>query len=384
MHIMKAFFKIAVKLRGSLIMYLSIFIVIGLLISATTGNPAEDFSQKRLSVAVFDADNTTESAALREYIGGRHDLVETENNPEQLWDKLYYHHIDYVLTIEHGYADKLRSGETEGLFTYSVDPQSYACEYLNLQLRQYVSTVNLYMQSGMDFDDARTHTLENLNDGTSVTAESFSKESNGANFKFAVFMRYMAYILPAIMITVLARIIIELRGENIRNRTFCSPIKPFRYNGQIILGSVVFSIGIWVLMVVLSLACGGFPAPDTNVLLSILHSLVFVLIAAGIAVLVSMCLSGNSFLIDIIANIVCLGMGFLCGVFVDQWLLGEGVLKVGRFLPAYWYVRAIDNLGGVNGAVFNSQLVWQAFGMEALFAAAIFAVSLVVARYKKA
>ena len=44
-------------------------------------------------------------------------------------------------------------------------------------------------------------------------------------------------------------------------------------------------------------------------------------------------------MVNVITQVVSLGMSFLCGVFVDQSMLGDGVLAVARFLPAYWYIR---------------------------------------------
>lgn len=385
MQILKAFFKVAAKLKGSIIMNISIFITIGMIISGTVKDTDAVFEQSQLKVVVFDEDGTTESKALYDFVADNHKIVKMENDPEKLWDNLYYHNINYVLTIENGYAEKLRNGETDDLFTYSVDPQSYSCEYLNLHLRQYVSTLSTLMKSGDDFDSAQDETITILKNDTAVTARNFSeKSSGGMNIKLVVFMRYMAYILPAIMLTVLSRIIIELRSENIKNRTFCSPISSMKYNGQIIAGSVIFSVAIWALVVAISFLLSGGTASGENVALAIVNSLVFMLISTGIAVLISMCFSKNSFAIDMIANIVCLGMAFLCGVFVDQSLLGEKVLNVGRFLPAYWYVKAIDNIGQVGGAVFDSGAVWQFIGVEALFAAAFFALSMVAARFKKA
>lgn len=51
-----------------------------------------------------------------------------------------------------------------------------------------------------------------------------------------------------------------------------------------------------------------------------------------------------------IVNTVSLGSSFLCGVFVQQELLGETVPSIARFLPAYWYVKAVD----ISGTWFHS------------------------------
>lgn len=384
MQIFKAFFKIAAKLKGSIIMYVAIFITIGVLITGSASDAAPTFSQSRLKVVVFDEDNSPESRALIDFISKNNDIIEMENDPEKLRDSLYYFEIDYVLTIKEDYGRKLADGSSDSYFTYSVDPKSYNCEYFNLQLEQYVSTMQLYLTVNSDIEAAQAKTIAAVENDTSVTAQNFTDGSADSEIsKFIIFMRYLAYILPAIMITVLSRIIIELRSENIRNRTFCSPISPIKYNGQIFAASMIFCIVIWVFTVMLSFILGGSPEITGNILLTILNSFIFMLISAGLAVLISMCFGSNNMAIDMIANIICLGMAFLCGVFVDQSLLGESVLNVARFLPAYWYVCAVENIGQVSGAVFNASLVWKYFGIESLYAVAIFALSMVAARFKK-
>ena len=76
-------------------------------------------------------------------------------------------------------------------------------------------------------------------------------------------------------------------------------------------------------------------------------------------------------------------MSFLCGVFVKQSLLGEEILNVGKFLPAYWYVRANNMIFGGDGAVFDQKEVWVSIGIEALFAAAMLAAALLAAQIIK-
>ena len=46
-----------------------------------------------------------------------------------------------------------------------------------------------------------------------------------------------------------------------------------------------------------------------------------------------------------IANILSLGMCFLCGVFVPMNIMDRNVLKVSQFLPVYWYENVNETLG---------------------------------------
>ena len=71
-------------------------------------------------------------------------------------------------------------------------------------------------------------------------------------------------------------------------------------------------------------------------------------------------------------------------MFVPQEMLSGSVLAFARFLPAYWYVRANDMICGLGADAFSLSTVMMCIGIQVLFAAAIFAVSLIVKRQKKA
>ena len=70
------------------------------------------------------------------------------------------------------------------------------------------------------------------------------------------------------------------------------------------------------------------------------------------------------------------------GIFVPQWLLGERVLKVSEFLPAYWYVKANNMLFGINGEIYSDKGFLTYLGIEMLFAVMLFALVMLVFKTK--
>ena len=74
-------------------------------------------------------------------------------------------------------------------------------------------------------------------------------------------------------------------------------------------------------------------------------------------------------------------MSFLCGVFVPLDIMGKGVKTVAHFLPVYWYEISNNLLN--NSAVLTQaqrQLLYRSYGIQLLFAAAIFCIALVVSK----
>ena len=83
---------------------------------------------------------------------------------------------------------------------------------------------------------------------------------------------------------------------------------------------------------------------------------------------------------NLVTQIVGLGSSFLCGVFVPQSMLGSGVLAAAKFLPAYWYVKAVEMLGG--SEKFDGSRLAMYLLIELGFAAALMLIALVVNRVK--
>ena len=86
--------------------------------------------------------------------------------------------------------------------------------------------------------------------------------------------------------------------------------------------------------------------------------------------------------ISMIGNVTGLGMSFLCGVFVPQSLLSDTVLSIGKFLPAYWYIKANDMLAGFSTEVFSMNKYWTYVGIECGFSVALFCLTLLVFKLK--
>ena len=85
-----------------------------------------------------------------------------------------------------------------------------------------------------------------------------------------------------------------------------------------------------------------------------------------------------------IANILSLGMCFLCGVFVPMNVMDRNVLKVSQFLPVYWYENVNETLGSYSHLTGEAAVsVWKGIGLEAMFAMVFVCMILAVTRYQR-
>ena len=76
-----------------------------------------------------------------------------------------------------------------------------------------------------------------------------------------------------------------------------------------------------------------------------------------------------------ISQIFGLGMAFISGCFMPQSMLGNGILTVAKFLPAYWYVKANDILSGARIGTMRD--VWVCFGVEFVFFVLLLAATVI-------
>ena len=378
MQVFKLFFKIAKTKWLATLVFLGIFLLI--LNFTNVGGGADTFSTSKMALTIYDHDNTDASKKLREYLGKDNIIVDIEDDKDKLIDALYATSTNYVITINEGYADRLAKGETEGLFSTRYLHDSYTNKLADSTLDTYVSTVKAYMAGGMEFGKAIDSAAEALSEKTEVTFETFSDKVG--NTKAASFFNYLPYALLSIIVSVLCPVIVAMNKKEVGFRTKCSSIKTSSISAQTIAASGIFVFFIWIFLMIIGVGKNG-GMFSGNIWYGVLNSASFTLVSVSIALLFSE-LGVKENVLAFVTQVLGLGMAFLCGMFVPQEMLSSGVLGAARFLPAYWYVRANDMICGLSTDPFKTSTVMMCIGIQVLFAAAIFAVSLIVKKNKKA
>lgn len=378
MQVFKLFFKIAKTKAASMLVYLGIFLVI--LSISDQGGATGNFSASKMKLTIFDKDNTSASRQLCEYLGKDNEIVEFEDDKDKLIDALYMTSTNYVITINEGYEEKLAGGETDGLFTTQYIHDSYTNKLADSTLDTYVSTVRAYMAGGMDFDKALDSAQETLSLKTDVKFETFSEQTSSS--KAYAFFNYLPYAFISVLVSVLCPVITAMNKREVGFRTRCSSIKASVVSMQTVLASILFVVFIWVALMCLGIGKNGGMFTG-NMWYAVLNTVVFTLVSIAIALLLAE-LDVKDNALGFITQVLGLGMAFLCGMFVPMEYLSGAILSVARFLPAYWYVRANNMVFGQGGESFEASSALIFICIELLFAAAIFAVSLIVKKQKKA
>ncbi len=381
MQVFKTFMKITLKKLPAAMIYIGVFLTISI-IMANMGGDDTNFSDTKLDICVMDEDNSDASRALKSFIEDKHDTIEVRNDEESILDAIYYNTVDYVLVIKEGYSEKISQGGTEGLFLNYTKPGSFSDTFFNTTLERYTGTVSALIAGGNDISEATAQADKILSDETEVTINTFAKKNDASySEQFSYYFQYMPYVLLAIFISLLVPVMLVINGKEVRNRTNCSKLTTMSFSMQIFLGTAVIVLAVWAVFIFVGFILNGFEISG-RIGYAVLNSFVFTLVSAGIALVVSS-LSPSEKAINMIGNVVSLGMSFLCGIFVPLSILGDSVINISRFLPAYWYVRANNMLAGISEEPFAVGEYFKYLGVEMLFAVILFVLVILIFRIKK-
>ena len=126
MPVFKAFFAIAKKRRNAALIYLGVYAVITLLLSALSQDSInENFKASQRSIAITDEDNTDASRALCDYLASIHQVTTPEPGEDTaLLDAIYYRTLNYAMVIPEGFEDRVLAGETKDLVSSLTIPGS--------------------------------------------------------------------------------------------------------------------------------------------------------------------------------------------------------------------------------------------------------------------
>ena len=387
MQVFKAFLKTVLKFIPQTMLYFVIFSTIAFMISkSASGTDSLGFQAVELDIGIVDEDKSAASLALADYLDGMHHVKSFAYDREILLDRLFYRDLDYILVIPDGLESGLLRGESEGLFETIQIPGTYSDVFVDEQVNSYLKTVKIYLAGGYDVDEAAQRAGRLLSD-TAGQVEILEIREEGKESAAMTGIYYFYQFLPYVLVTMimcgLTPILVVFWEKNLARRMSCSAASLTGRNLQLALGSVVYCLFLWALLVLTSRIFYGSGVFSREGLRCVFNSFLLLPVAIALSLIIGS-FAPTLNVINMLNNIICLGMSFLCGIFVPQQLLGEEVLAVAKFLPFYWYIENNDMVSGFSGEAFAKGTYWRNIGIQALFAIMLFAVALAVSKLKSA
>lgn len=368
MQVFNLFFKVTRSKIGIGILYTVIFFAICFpMVNAS--EEKIDFEDTSLNLYVRDEDQSEASKALVALLDEKHDITTTKMDNQQLMDAMYYSVIDYSLVIPKGYEKQLGSTDKadleKELFEEFHLRDSYATAMMNVYLQEYVRNTRMNVAMGDDIATAIKKSADREEVDVSVVQDP-EEEMYDENFttKFAWFFRLLLYIMIAVIMSMLGPILITMNGEEQRKRIECSRTTVSSYVTQVFMGSAVLVLAVWLVFIAGGAAMYGGMYTGLNSWLAVLNSFIFALFVAMFTIFIST-FKPSSTVMSMVAQVIGLGMAFLCGGFMPQNMLGEGVRTVTKILPGFWYERANDLLCGDQKGSLSD--VWICFAVQGGF-----------------
>ncbi len=380
MQVYKMFFKIAKKHMTQCFIFSGIFVMLIIFMSFSgQDSMTQQYEDESVEIVIVDEDKSEISEGLAEYLSQRHNIVELKDyEKETIADNLFYQRIHYVLTIPEGFGENFLMKDDAMQLEYSMRKDNAKGYFLNVQVDSYLDNVNLYLTGGYDCKEAIALTNASMEDASTVELVRFEEYDAGENNIMYFYFQYYCYIIFMIFALALAPILMVFKKKDISNRIACSAISDKEKNTQLGLACLTYSLVMWAVFMLVALVLFGADAMfSTGGLMCIANALLYTLLATGMILLLSAFRFDDNAL-NLVANILGLGMSFITGVFVQQWLLGEEVLTVGKFLPSYWYIKIVNMTSGWSGESLLTESFLKYMGIQVVFLVAIFSVYLVL------
>jgi len=370
----------------SYIVNFMIFIGLAVVISSLTANEFDPtFTEIAPSVAIINRDIESHLIeGLTTFMDENANIVELDDNRNALQDAIFYNATNLIVIIPDGFNDSFIAGNpmTLEIVTSNQIARAFIAENL---IEQYMNMARMHfaVDSGLSEEAIVSAVLQDLKLEASVEKMFFGIAApiDGIYMFYTGMMNYILLILCFLSVTNLTLV---FKRTDIRRRNLCAPISLRSFSMQQMLASAAMSFAGWILTVALGLIMYGsnLGGVDPRVIgLMILNTFVLMIFALALASLMSAFVSNRNAQ-NAVANIMTMALCFLGGVFVPLEVMGDGIVAVSRFLPTYWNMTALTRIGALTALdAYSLAPVWQAIGVQLAFAAAIFAITLLVSKH---
>ncbi len=246
---------------------------------------------------------------------------------------------------------QLIEDEREEALEGTAVPGNNTAYLAEMEIDEFLQNLGMYLDGGYTPKEAAEKTLAAME--TESKVEFLDDADVETKPPAAYFFDYLPYIFLCIMMVSLSSVLMIFNEKDLDARNRCSSMSFFARNVQMILGS----IGIMVL-----------------------EYGIFMLVCLSIAFLAGR-QAKNDGQLNMMANVVGLAFSFLGGVFVPLELMNQGMQKIAKFVPSYWYVSSNTAIWKIKSWSEAGEIYRNEFVML-LFAAAVFAVALMLNRLR--
>lgn len=333
MIVFKTILKILNKLKGMLILYTVMLILITVL-TQTSDNNITKFEESKPDILIINKDEHSDlTNNFVKYLAKHANLADIDINAEEkINDALFYRDVNYVIYIPKNFTNDILQ-DKEPIINYKSTNDESA-SYSQMLVNKYIKTALIY-KDYYQANDLIKKINETLSTNTNVKIKTHLDTS-----KLSAATRYFNFLNYAFLagcVYCISMILASLKEENVNKRTIISSYSLRKYNRIVLLSNACVIFLMWLFYMILSFILFKKLMVSFNGILYMINSLVFAFCGLTIGFLIGN-ITQNKNAIGGIVNVVALGSSFLCGCFVPISYLPNYVLKIAKILPSYYFV----------------------------------------------
>ena len=369
MHLYKTFFKLLYKYKVIILSYLLIFGFLMTMIGTLNSDQASNmFEEADYTICYIDEDKSDLSKGIIDYLSMSNTVADVSGKSQSsIEDMMFFRVYMHEFKFDKGFQKNVLSGDKDGIEYISDLPSGSQSYVLANQLNNYINTYRAYIMMGYDTKEAADKTKDVLKDHSEVVINSEKEETTGESSMMFSLNSSIWYIIFTVVCMSAGVVLVNAMEENLSLRIEAGPVSRRRRTVINILGLATFGFTMYVILMIANILVGwGSTTMHDYLWVIAINNLLGMLTACSLVAFITS-FNVNNKSINMIAIIVGLGMSFISGAFVPQFLLGDGILKIARFFPVYWFVL-VNNMTNSQGyEAFDMTKLLQSFGMQFLF-----------------
>lgn len=377
MIVFKLYWKIFLKNITSVIIYFGIFILITLITMQSNTGDQFSFQIVKTEVAFVDEDNTDLTRGLKDYL---EKYVTFKNiDKDKVEDALFYQDISMYIEIPAGYTESLTEEESLTIKTRSI-PTAAGTQIIKRALNKYSHLAFVYLNNDLQTDNLVSTLQEKLDQEAKIDHLDMEKKDYSQS---QYFYNYMAYVVIALVISVISSIMLAFKPLEIKRRNLLSSISNRKFNLILFFSNFLLGITFLGFLIVLSMILYPSQMLTKNGLFLILNAFVFSLPIIALAYLIVTLFDSRN-VINALGTVFSLGFSFITGVFIPQFLLDEKILLIARIIPSFYYVQNNDRI--INLSDFNFQSlkgIFNNFLIQIAFAFIFVVITIFIAKKRQ-
>lgn len=393
MQVFKAALRTVLRHPLYLLVYAAFLSLMGVFMASGLsfgGSDAAAFVPYETTFSIIDRDSSDFSQELAAYLRTCGIEVPIEDTRTALQDAVAKGQSSYVLIVPPGFGEALmdaaRSGKEAPVLQTVYSYYSLEGSLVDQEVNEYLNLAHAYAGLLPHAPQAAVAQAATQAMGTSAQVQTVEWGSaNAGSQRFVFYLSWGTYTLFAAIIVSVGMLMGTLNRTDLRRRNLVSPVTPLKYGLQVGAASLLVTVGVWLWTIGVGLAVfheSAAHVSGTGLTLMLASSLAFAAIPLAVGCLLGQ-LGVGEFASNAVGNIAGMAVSFLGGVWVSLDLLDPTMQAIAHFSPAYWYTDALQREAGLTSPTLDALMpILGDLGVMLLFAAAIFAVALVVGRMR--